>query len=389
MRLSPRPAAVILLLVLGGFASGQELKTYSTRYYVLHTNLDDHAVQEATLRLTLLAEEYNRRTEDLGGIIRDRLPFYLFSNQKDYVAAGGMPGTAGVFTGDRLMAIANPDYPQATWSVIQHEGFHQFIRARIGTGIPIWANEGMAEYFSAGLWTGDQFMAGFIPPQRLQRIQAGIRQKQFKPLVEMMLLSHAEWNLGLSANNYDQAWSMVHFLAHGDGGKYQQVFGSFLADVARGSQWEPAWRRRFGEDVRAFQQRWEAYWLGQPEEPTRDLYAEAFTSTLTSFYARATMQKQKFETAEAFLAAAKAGDLQMPADDWLPPKLLEAAVAVAPQLGTWDLVKRGGPLTLTCTLDDGTVLTGRFQIQGRKVKKVWVDVRPGKPVKKGKGRGGS
>src|SRR5262249_6657014 len=150
---------------------------------------------------------------------------------------------------DSLMAMVAPDAAgepgQYTWHTIQHEGFHQFARAVIGGELPIWVNEGLAEYFGEGVFTGDGMVTGVIPQDRLERVRDLINSKRFKGMKEMMLLPHSEWNKKLKMENYDQAWSMVQFLAHGENGKYQRAFGGFMRSLSTGHQWQQAWQANF------------------------------------------------------------------------------------------------------------------------------------------------
>ena len=364
------------------------LRTYETKYYTLRTDLDADRLREITQHLTLMAEEYNRRTRGFAGTVNRRLPVYAFRDARGYLANGGMSGSGGVFTGDKLMVMAGEEITPWTWHVIQHEGFHQFALAAIGRGLPIWANEGLAEYFGHGVFTGDGFYTGLIPPQRQARVQSGIREGKFRSLKSMMLLPHEVWNaeVGLARQqasfNYDQAWSMIHFLAHADGGRYQDAFASFLRGVSHGQPWEQAWVRSFGNGVDAFQQRWEAYWLGLPESPTEQLYAEATAATLTSFFARAFSQRQYFESFEEFAEAGKAGELKMHTEDWLPSSLLTDALKVAPTMGTWSIDSKPGRRLVVCTRADGTTIEGRFRVASRRVKGVDVAVRPPKKKRK-------
>src|SRR5690242_10590675 len=108
-----RRIVFVILLAVGfgagwGFAKSApvELKTYETRYYVIRTDLNEEQAKEAAVRMTRMAEEYVRRTQGFSGKITQRLPFYLFRHEEDYEAAGGPAGTAGVFTGEKLMAWA-------------------------------------------------------------------------------------------------------------------------------------------------------------------------------------------------------------------------------------------------------------------------------------------
>jgi hypothetical protein len=353
---------------------GPDLRTYETRYYTLHTDLAADDVREAALRITLMAEEYYHRTEGLAGAVRERLPFYLFRDRKDYAACGGRPGTAGVFTGTLLMAVADAKNPDATWHAVQHEGFHQFVLAAIGPRLPMWANEGLAEYFGHGVFTGDEFIVGLIPPARLARLKAALKDDQLRPLHDMLVMSAEAWNGALTAANYDEAWSMVHFLAHAGGGRYQQAFIGFLRDVSHKAGWEQAWLANLGGDVDAFENRWREYWTRLPDDPTADLYAQAVVSTLTGFLARSFSQRQYFQEADEFFAAARTGQLKAHHEDWLPPRLLDEALAAAPYVGQWSLVRKTGQRALVCSTPTGTVLEGTFRVDGSRVKSVGVNV---------------
>ncbi|HXE55950.1 MAG TPA: hypothetical protein VN541_23190, partial [Tepidisphaeraceae bacterium] len=147
-----------------------KLQVYQTRHYDIHTDLDTDDVKEAAVRMTRMFEEYRLRTRGFSGDIRNRFPFYLYRNADDYFDAGGLPGSAGVFNGTSLMAIAGDHVSNGTWHVVQHEGFHQFAAAVIRGNLPTWLNEGLAEYFGESIFTGDGYISGIIPPGRLRRV---------------------------------------------------------------------------------------------------------------------------------------------------------------------------------------------------------------------------
>lgn len=349
---------------------------YPTKYYVIHTDLDEEAVREAALRMTAMAEEYQARTKAFTGRITTRLPFHLFRDPNDYYAAGGLRRSVGVYTGDRLMAIAGRFAPSEIWKTVQHEGWHQFAHAVIGGDIPVWVDEGLAEYFEEAIFTGDGFVAGVIPQHRLERLRAQIKGNRLKTLPEMMVLERMAWNHNLSPANYNQAWSMVHFLAHANGGKYQPRFDGFLRDVSlKGLSWERAWLGNFDADTTAFERAWRIYWEEMPDHPTSRLYARARVAIMTSYLARATSRGQTFPDAAAFLVAARAGRLEAHPADWLPPSPLESALRGVDELGRWSL-RRDGRKTpaLVCTLTDGTTMIGTFALSKGRVKRVQVRV---------------
>jgi hypothetical protein len=69
----------------------------------------------------------------------------------------------------------------------------------------------------------------------------------------------------------------------------------------------------------------------------------------------------------------------MSQQEWLPPSLLKSALELAPQVGEWTLEGKGNQKFLTCALADGSVLQGRFQFDGGRVRNVRVE-----PLKKRK-----
>jgi hypothetical protein len=351
------------------------MKNYPSPYYTVHTDVDPEYAREAILRITRMAEEYHERTRTLfTGTINEKLPFYLFANIEDYYAAGGPPGSAGVFMGDKLMGVSSKrgsgsatDY---TWHVIQHEGFHQFVRYVVRGRIPTWVNEGMAEYFGESIFTGDGMVTAVIPPSRCKRIKARIASGEFMPIKRMMYLSLAEWNSQMSTLNYDQAWSMCHYMAHGDGGKYQGAFVAFMQEIGRGNPWEKAWQTTFGS-ADGFEEKWKQYWLSLPDEATPELYTRAVVAMLTSFAGRAYSEKQTFDTFEQFIKT-DAGSLKHAESDWLPSSLFRTAVASVARREKkgykFELVpaKNKQP-TIVCTMPDGEKLTGSFKLNGHRM----------------------
>jgi hypothetical protein len=230
----------------------------------------------------------------------------------------------------------------------------------------------MAEYFGEAIFTGDGFVSGVVPPGRLERVRATLEKSPqnggFKTLRGMMALSHAQWNQELSVKNYDQAWSMVQFLAHGDNGKYQQAFGHYMGMLSGGQDSPPAWSGNFGDDDEAFDARWRAYWQSLPASPTSDLYARATVATLTSFLARAIDQKQAFDSFDSFERAAESGTLKSATEEWLPPSLLAATLrdlAVRKEKGekfSLESVSGNRLPTLNCDTSEGLHIVGKFTL---------------------------
>jgi hypothetical protein len=355
-----------------GANDAREMREYDSPYYHIYSDLEPDRVQEAILRMSRMAEEYHERTKEFSGAIRQKLPFHLFRDGEAYREAGGAPGTAGVFMvrgGEaKLMAIAGERNTAGTWRVIQHEGFHQFAHAVIGGNLPAWLNEGLAEYFGEGIYTGDGMVTGVIPPARLKRIQESIRTRRFKSIQSMMLLSYERWNDEISGANYDMAWTMVHYLAHGDGGRYQGAFTQFVKDVGRGRTWDRAWLDNFGS-AEGFERSWGEWWLAQEPMVTKDLYVKAVVATAASYVGRAAAAKQTFDNFDEFTRVAREQGIKLPENDWLPPALVTSMLDVKEKLGDdvkYEIKKDAKGPQAVANLPDGTRVVASYLRQGPK-----------------------
>ena len=366
----------------GGRGGRPALRTFQTPYYILYTDLGEADAREADLRLTRMFEEYQQRTAGFAGAVRAKFPFYLYRNKEDYYAAGGPAKSAGVYIesrdGKKLMAIAGDHTSDGTWRVIQHEGFHQFVAATIPHELPVWANEGLAEYFGEAIWTGDGFVTGLIPPERLTLVKTAIQNSRFKSFKQLLAMTDDDWIKSLDPLDYTESWAMIHFLAHADNGKYRGPFLQFMKLVSGGNPGPIAWVNVFGQDTTAFEKRFAAWWMDLPENPTRQGYMQAVVQAQASFLARAFLQKQTYPTAEVFFKTFKPAALTVNRDLWLPPALFEETSDAAQHVGTWTLEASANQLPkLICVEADGTKYTGSFTINNGRVGKVGVQITPG------------
>lgn len=350
-------------------------------YYIIHSDESPRILRQIWLRMNFVAQTYERRLHRFfGGDVTQKQPFFIFRHRQEYRRAGGPAGSAGVFIvgyhGQRLMADAGTKITHQMWHTIQHEAFHQFTYAMIGRFFPPWANEGLAEYFGEGLFTGNSFVTGWIPPWRLARVKWEITHHKLKSIRVMRHMRYRQWNDVLMGTNYDEAWSMIYFLAWADHGKFDGPFMRYMALYKNGMSANRAWRIAYGRGNGGFQHLWKKYWMNMPKDPTALLYAKVQTQALTNFLARACCLHQKFASAHQFFARIANGTLRtykLPDNRWLPQTLLTHAARRAPKLGTWKLTPGGLP-HLICRMADGTKVVGMFRLSEGRIRKVWVKV---------------
>jgi hypothetical protein len=356
-----RPVGLVILCVTAA-AAAAGLREYPSADYVLYTDLPEAEAREATERMARTAAEYRRWTAGLVDRAPARLPFYLYNDVADYARAGGPAGSGGAFDGEKLMAVTlrRPDgvISLSTWHLVQHEGFHQFAHAAAGGRLPAWAEEGLAEYYGEALFTGDGFVTGLIPQTRLARVQRMIAAGEQKSIRDLLDLSRDAWRAKVDPRNYDQAWAIVHFLTHGDGGRWRAAFVAYLRDVAKGGDVWPAYNRHL-RPVGDLETAWRAWWAELPDHPAAALYARATVDILTSFIARANARGQTFGSIDALLKT-PAGEIRQAEADWLPPTLFAMAVSEAGKMrARGDSFALRDAAVIELTLKDGTRMVGR------------------------------
>ena len=253
----------------------RELTRYSSRYYTIHTNLLRTEAVSYGAHMDLVFASYAKRLRTLRGKKQDRQNLYLLRTHADYIKTLQDIGLNGTGTGG-VFFWAGQRSGLATWvegrprgrtlAVLQHEGFHQFARARLGDQLPIWVNEGLAEYFEHSIVVAGKLRSGIVDADRLAIVQRAIERDTAFPFGQLLNRTHTQWNRAVSSGDakaglqYAQSWSIVHFLAHGDNGRYEGAFNRYLIGLSKGEGHTQAFSKAFGsEDTAPFAKRWRAF----------------------------------------------------------------------------------------------------------------------------------
>jgi hypothetical protein len=356
-----------------------------TTDYTVYSDLPKPLLNEITHRLEKMVTEYRDRTESLSSNHDQRkLPLYLFSNRDDYIDQGGRQDSAGLFDGEHLLAYVGTRPDTRAWHVIQHEAFHQYLAGKLGYDVPVWLNEGLAEYFSESMYTGDGFVSGIVPPARLKRLQEALKSDSMLSVAELIEMPHARWNAQLRQENYDMAWSLVQFLAHGDGGKYQDDMVRYVQEARTERMAARAFEEIFG-DEKAVQERWRAYWLNYHDDEGKRALAVAAMEAVCSYVARANLSRQPIKSMPQLELLASKDELRQPRNDTLPITLLSEYLQWAPKLGVWEFSPKLGS-GVELVMDGGVKVKGRYVVRSGRVDQVeaWIDDGKPQPAHRGK-----
>jgi hypothetical protein len=222
-------------------------------------------------------QEYARRLKGYELKVHDRFEVRVFARQEHYEAAlpGTLVGSAGAFISmDRLLAAYKGDRPdEQVFRTLYHEGFHQFMYSCIAKDPPLWVNEGLAEYFSEATWNGRSFTTGQVPVMKLHSVQQALRNGTAIPLPQLLARDSQTWLHSVRQGNtagalqYDQAWSLIHFLVHSHGGRHRPKLLDYLRRVSDGADRREAFRASFGTRIAGFEQSWRRYVLSLRPSP--------------------------------------------------------------------------------------------------------------------------
>ncbi len=243
-------------------------------HYRIRTDLPADRANELARHLNIMYEEFSRRLASLPARAPAVMNVLLFANAIDYletlqfrygIDAAGTGGMFFVNPSGSALAIWVGDLPRRRIDhVLQHEGFHQFAWSRFGTDLPLWVNEGLAEFFGNAIVVGRSVMIGQASAQVVEDVAALIEHGSAIAFADMLSMSSEQWSAAVRAGDaaglYHQSWSMVQFLVYGDGGRYLGSFERYLRLLNAGFPSETAFARAFQtDDVAGFEKRWTLY----------------------------------------------------------------------------------------------------------------------------------
>jgi hypothetical protein len=192
-------------------------------FIVVHHTPDQPLVRNLLADIESIRKEYIKLFPAVGEITAVST-VRVCKDRAEYLAYGGMPGSAGYWNsateelvfydasikekGKRETGDAN------TFIVLYHEAFHQYIHYSAGELPPhSWFNEGHGDFFSGADIVGNKVKKIGINPWRIRTIQAAIdanKSIRWKDIIEFEQPEYYRPDrIGLC---YAQGWSMIYFL---------------------------------------------------------------------------------------------------------------------------------------------------------------------------------
>lgn len=178
------------------------------------------------------------------------------------------------------------------FSVAFHEYVHLHLKDNV-PGVPLWLNEGLAEFYGALQFSGGEAVLGAtLPYIRL------LRGQELLPLETLLSIDTRSPHYNEQDKTgifYGQSWALVHYLMLGGGSARQDQFKRFLQQVGRGDDVAKALEKNFGLSVDTIENDLRAY-VRQGELPSLRIASRDDPQAYASYTA---MQRASLSEAEA------------------------------------------------------------------------------------------
>ena len=258
----------IMLLVLGFWGGGGDtpaaeagLRILASPSYRLHTDLPDEEARSLSAHLEVMNSAYRELFSGLRMPPARVMDVYVFQTQQGYLRALRRDWSVDGTGSGGMFVIRGSKRAVLTWkgnqglgrvrSVLQHEGFHQFA-AELFPGLPLWANEGLAELFEHAVVVDRRVVLGEAPADSVAMLRRARDGNALLPFNAFFEIDSSEWGShvrsGAAGLQYTQAWGLVHFFLYAREGRWQRPFLSFLEQLNRGMEWSAAFRSCFNVD---------------------------------------------------------------------------------------------------------------------------------------------
>jgi hypothetical protein len=229
---------------------GEGIRIETEHYQIFTTLTDPLMLRQAPSFVESAYRAYQGQVPDLTNGT-EKFKVYLFGDRKDWEqytreTTGPMASTylkiqRGAYALDGVCVAYNIGRKQ-TFSVLGHEGWHQFNQRYFKYRLPSWLDEGVATLFETCQYRQGQFE--FRPQDNLMRLgtlRQVLQQNRMIPLSELIALNPGQVLDGYGSDGdavmafYAQNYAMVRFLREYDYGRRLESYHNLLLGGLRGN----------------------------------------------------------------------------------------------------------------------------------------------------------
>jgi FimV-like protein len=247
----PLTVSLCLLLAVSQYATAAAKDTWvsvRTKNFFLIGNAGDKDIRKVALKLEQFREVFTRLFPKI--IFSTPVPttVIVFKSDESYAPFKPGPNIAGYFQPgldvNYITLTTEVRGQQDAFSIIFHEYTHLLIENTF-KDVPVWFNEGLAEYYSTFKITDDQKVAlGTAIGHHVFLL----RESKMLPLKTLFEVDHQSPHYNEKSKQgifYAQSWALMHYLIIGKTGKAEQL-GKFMDLLGAQVPLDQAFPQAFG-----------------------------------------------------------------------------------------------------------------------------------------------
>jgi hypothetical protein len=197
-----------------------------SEHYVYLSNTDKDLVNEVKLRLETLRRDVYEKLFPPEKVITAVSIVRVCKDENEYWAYGGPGGSAGYWnraTEELVMYDDSKRNREYTFSVMNHEGFHQYIHYACGDLAPhSWYNEGTGDFFAGFKFKNGKFVPGKFD-WRTETIRTAVREGRAAPLKKLFYFEQKDYYANAEVF-YAEGWALIYFLReHAPDPKWRKI----------------------------------------------------------------------------------------------------------------------------------------------------------------------
>jgi tetratricopeptide (TPR) repeat protein len=182
-------------------------------------------------------------------VLKDQQAFNRFQPRDSRGKPVGNVG--GYFTRgpDANFMVMGASTSDSSMSILFHEYTHYLVSRNVHISVPMWLNEGLADFYST--FRGDyrgRTLVGAIPPSRAR----ALGNSTFVPLRDIVSPHDLEtmwrWETRIGML-YAESWALVHYVTIQRKNPTPNPFGAYLTALTRTGNQDQAFKEAFGTDV--------------------------------------------------------------------------------------------------------------------------------------------
>jgi predicted Zn-dependent protease len=235
-----------------------------SKNFLLIGNASEKDIRQVGVRLEQFREVFSRLFTTLN--VNSPVPttVIVFKNEDSYRPFKPNANTAGYFQSGNdvnyitLKLVKELNSDQDPFTVIFHEYTHLLVRNTSGS-VPIWFNEGLAEYYSTFSITDDQKVVMGRPIASHVYL---LREKNILPLRALFQVNQesAYYNeRDKQSIFYAESWALMHYLILGNNGQRATQLDKFRELLSANLPMEQAFQQAFAMSFESMEKELRAY----------------------------------------------------------------------------------------------------------------------------------